>query len=80
MMAKSEETLIRYAPNEQMILCHVELHKENIKDKKVLCFFSQCAIMSCQTLNRSGAFSGKSTRQIDCQESSSKVPVRAVKC
>lgn len=59
MMAKSEETLIRFAPNEQMILCHVELHKENIKDKKVLCFFSQCAIMSCQTLNRSGAFPGK---------------------
>ncbi len=58
-----KKTLIRLGPYEQIMLCHVEFHKKNVKDKKVLCFFSffffaVCAVMSSQTLSRSGAFPG----------------------
>lgn len=41
-----KKTLIRLGPYEQIELCHVEFRKKNVKDKKVLCFFLQCAVMS----------------------------------
>lgn len=43
---RKKKTLIRLGPYEQIELCHVEFHKKNVKDKKVLCFFLQCAVMS----------------------------------
>lgn len=47
---EKKNPLISLGPYQQIMLCHVEFHKKNVKDSKVLCFFflSQCAIMSCQ--------------------------------
>lgn len=57
---------------------------KNVQGKKgtLLVFFFVvfflCAIMSCQT-QQVRMFSRKDKRQMDCQESTSKVPVRDVK-
>ena len=82
--------LISLGPYQQIMLCHVEFHKKNVKDTKVLCFFflSQCAIMSCQNPQQVRGFFSQEKVQgkcvycesMDCQESTSKVPVSAVKC
>lgn len=72
------------------MLCHVEFHKKNVKDEKVLCFFLLffCSACSHEQSNSQqvGSFSGKLQgkcvycESMDCQESTAKVPVRAVKC
>lgn len=64
---EKKNPLISLGPYQQIMLCHVEFHKKNVKDTKVLCFFflSQCAIMSCQNPQQvRGFFSGEGTRQM----------------